>query len=43
MKQREDDAGDGRRQRPETPLLDFLERLALKLQAIGEWLMGFVR
>jgi hypothetical protein len=29
--------------RPETPLLDFLERLAMKLQAFGEWLMGFVR
>lgn len=28
---------------PKTPVLDFLEALALKLQAFGEWLLRFVR
>ena len=43
MNQEDKDAGDGPPRRPRTPLLDFLERLALRLQAFGEWLMGFVR
>ena len=43
MNPEQDDAAEEPRRRSETPLLDFLERLAMKLQAFGEWLMGFVR